>query len=582
MREPMRPGWAEKQAPAPFFVYLWNRHHLPQKNRQCWGGQRQTKDVTFTMRMRLAWLALLLLLFNCHCMAQSKLSVAGFRELENDLTAMTYGTERNDQNGERAALIKVVTLERGFTFDGGSLGIVHSEQHEGEVWVYVPQHAQRITINHPDFGMLRNYYYPISIRAGRTYEMLLDIGAGRYVNIFTEPGGAVVSLNGQSLGLSPIYNKYLPYGEYTVRASSGFVNGEENVSISPTDTKEARTLTIQMKELSEEDKAKALDEANIKPTRVSPPKTTKRTRYYVKLARVLRVYMNLTRITPAPQLEKFANLILFGDTISASLDQGIERLLSTQGEEKNNVKLEDVTNFYNFRMDLTGFRKGYYYSYYLEADYDRKNKRNRKCHIIYDAVTDRILSISDVFNPATVKDIYSKAGKRFIHMAVSDDQLTIQYLVDNDYETEVFNLDDQLNLTPYFMALVNESRKEPDESKKNADVRLSEEEDVLVFDVVEQMPEFPGGKSALSEYLSKKTKYPPTAEEKGIQGRVIVSFVVDIDGSIKNVKVVKPVHTLLDKEAMRVVRSMPKWNVGVHEGQQVRVKYTVPVDFKLR
>ena len=108
------------------------------------------------------------------------------------------------------------------------------------------------------------------------------------------------------------------------------------------------------------------------------------------------------------------------------------------------------------------------------------------------------------------------------------------------------------------------------------------EEETKVFDVVEQMPQFPGGPNALFEYLSKNIKYPVVAEENGIQGRVIVTFVVERDGSITDVKVAKSVDPSLDKEAMRVVKSMPHWIPGKQNGSAVRVKYTVPVTFKLQ
>lgn len=109
-----------------------------------------------------------------------------------------------------------------------------------------------------------------------------------------------------------------------------------------------------------------------------------------------------------------------------------------------------------------------------------------------------------------------------------------------------------------------------------------EEEEAKVFDVVEVMPQFPGGPQALFEYLSKNIKYPVVAEENGVQGRVIVTFVVEKDGSITDVQVVKSVDPSLDKEAMRVVKSMPNWIPGKQNGSAVRVKYTVPVTFRLQ
>ena len=115
----------------------------------------------------------LLLVLLCPVVRAQSLSVESFRLLENDLTANTHGTQEYDQNGDVAALIKVVTLEKGFVFDGGMLGIVKTEQKAGEIWVYVPFGLQRITIAHPDIGVLRDYYFPVAIQKARTYELKL-------------------------------------------------------------------------------------------------------------------------------------------------------------------------------------------------------------------------------------------------------------------------------------------------------------------------------------------------------------------------------------------------------------------------
>ena len=112
---------------------------------------------------------------------------------------------------------------------------------------------------------------------------------------------------------------------------------------------------------------------------------------------------------------------------------------------------------------------------------------------------------------------------------------------------------------------------------------VEEEEEEVVFVVVESMPEFPGGQQALFKYLSENVKYPVIAQENGIQGRVICQFVVNKDGSIVDVEVVRSGgDPSLDKEAIRVIKSMPKWKPGKQRGKAVRVKYTVPVNFKLQ
>ena len=103
-----------------------------------------------------------------------------------------------------------------------------------------------------------------------------------------------------------------------------------------------------------------------------------------------------------------------------------------------------------------------------------------------------------------------------------------------------------------------------------------------VFDVVEEMPSFPGGQAALMSFLSSNIKYPVVAQENGVQGRVIVGFVVERDGSITDVKVMRSVDPSLDREAQRVVKAMPRWKPGKQNGSAVRVKYTVPVVFRLQ
>ena len=98
----------------------------------------------------------------------------------------------------------------------------------------------------------------------------------------------------------------------------------------------------------------------------------------------------------------------------------------------------------------------------------------------------------------------------------------------------------------------------------------------------EEMPQFPGGGAKLMEYLSQNIKYPALAKEQGVQGLVIVEFVVNKDGSISDESIVRSVHPLLDAEALRVVKNMPKWSPGRNGGKPVRVRYTIPVTFRLQ
>ncbi|MBQ8866531.1 MAG: energy transducer TonB [Bacteroidaceae bacterium] len=103
-----------------------------------------------------------------------------------------------------------------------------------------------------------------------------------------------------------------------------------------------------------------------------------------------------------------------------------------------------------------------------------------------------------------------------------------------------------------------------------------------IFQVVEAMPEFPGGTAELMKWLQKNIKYPTISQENGVQGRVIVQFVVNKDGSIVDPVVIRSVDPYLDKEALRVVKAMPKWKPGEQRGKAVRVKFTLPVQFRLQ
>lgn len=103
-----------------------------------------------------------------------------------------------------------------------------------------------------------------------------------------------------------------------------------------------------------------------------------------------------------------------------------------------------------------------------------------------------------------------------------------------------------------------------------------------IFSVVEQQPEFPGGTAALLNYLGRNIRYPVMAKEAGIQGRVFLTFVVEPDGSISGIKVLRGIGGGCDEEAVRVVRNMPKWAPGKQRGQPVRVQFNLPVKFTLQ
>ena len=122
---------------------------------------------------------------------------------------------------------------------------------------------------------------------------------------------------------------------------------------------------------------------------------------------------------------------------------------------------------------------------------------------------------------------------------------------------------------------------EDTESDEDVEIEIEEEDDEEFFMVVENMPEFPGGDLGLMKYIQKNVKYPAIAIEYNITGKVYVSFIVDKKGSVTNVKIVRGVDKNLDAEAMRVVKSLPKYKPGKQRGKSVRVMFTIPINFTL-
>lgn len=119
----------------------------------------------------------------------------------------------------------------------------------------------------------------------------------------------------------------------------------------------------------------------------------------------------------------------------------------------------------------------------------------------------------------------------------------------------------------------------PPGTSKNSKNGIKDTDEIFI--VVENQPEFPGGLAAMMKFLNQNIKYPKEAQEKDIQGRVVVNFIVGTDGSIMDAQITKGVHESLDKEAIRVIESMPKWKPGTQQGKKVRVRYTLPVMFSL-
>ena len=225
-----------------YFIYLPRLYHVREN--------KKSKNLKQNDMRKLAFIIVAALFATSLPSLAQGLNVVSFKLLETDLTANTRGTQKMDQNGETAALIKIVTPEQGFLFDGGSLGIVGTEQKPGEIWLYVPRRAQKLTISHQTFGVLRDYYYPISVQGGRTYEMLLDIGTGRYVTFLTSVPKSELTIDGEFAGQAPIYNRYMNYGRHKVQAVNDRYEGISEFVILASDSIN-KIVSVDMKDMSD-------------------------------------------------------------------------------------------------------------------------------------------------------------------------------------------------------------------------------------------------------------------------------------------------------------------------------------------
>ena len=194
--------------------------------------------------------------FSVLSLSSQSINVSNFKLLDSDLTANTAGTMEQDQNGEVAALIKVVTTQTGFSFDCGAMGIVKTLQKPSEIWVYVPRGVKKMTISHPQLGLLRDYFFPIPIEAARTYELVLVSGnvqtivqqarTSQYVVFQLNPPNAIVELDGALLQtVDGTASKMMKFGSYDYRVQApNYLPESGKVTIDDPDNKKVVSVTL--------------------------------------------------------------------------------------------------------------------------------------------------------------------------------------------------------------------------------------------------------------------------------------------------------------------------------------------------
>ena len=308
-----------------------------------------------------------------------------------------------------------------------------------------------------------------------------------------------------------------------------------------------------------------------------------------------KVIVDFTYKTECADLEKACAKFFFNDSVSPSLETATRNYKSQYSESKTYRSVPDFAH--RFKLSIISNSPGKFTNYRLERtnvtyDGDTQKQKSLSWNVVYDNQRDRLLTVDDIFVPQEAVKIKESIGNRRQQLLVTNEGLVWGYLLKGELvQNKCYYHKTPLIFTEDFRKLIGGNAFE-EESQPASGVVLKAKEvvsqpgnsvdgETKVFDVVEQMPSFPGGQTALFQWLASNIKYPVVAEENGIQGRVIVTFVVERDGSITEVGVVKPVDPSLDKEAVRVTKSMPHWIPGEQKGEPVRVKYTLPVTFRL-
>ena len=197
-----------------------------------------------------------------------------------------------------------------------------------------------------------------------------------------------------------------------------------------------------------------------------------------------------------------------------------------------------------------------------------------------------VLGASVIIKGTSMGAMTDKEG-RFTLSVKKGDVLVVSYVglqtqilpIEVEANLVVWMRDDVQSMDEMIVTALAPEEKEKTVNMEASKVALQEE---VVFQVVEEMPEFPGGMGEAMKFLGRNIKYPTVAQQAKIEGRVIVQFVVERDGSLSNIHVVRGVSPELDAEAIRVIGLMPKWKPGKQRGKEVAVKYTVPIIFRLQ
>jgi len=542
-----------------------------------------------------------IIFFSVFCASAQEMSVQSFVLAETDLTANTPGTMKHDQNGEVAALIKVETTQKGFTFDVGMLGVIDVVEHPAEIWVYVPFGIRKMTIQHPQLGMLRDYQFPCAIEKGRTYIMKLTAGNVRtivehavtrqFLYIELDPSDAILEINGKIKATdNGVYQELMQFGKYTYKAySQNYHDLVGMVEIS--DPVNTHSLTLKLKAAfghlsvlptAQQDLSGAavyVDDKYIGQVPIRDLQLSSGS-HSIRIIKEMYEAYNET-FTIKDEEKKILTPKLVSDFAEVTLVTGNDADIYINGERKGKHTWTGrlASGSYLLESRQTG-----HVSFQMPYDFSRKDHgqtiRIQDPTPVYGSL---VISSTPAKARITIDGEYVGETPKFIPNQLIGQHTIVAEKEGYEKQTKKIEVTEGAEASLSFTLETKKVAVNSSENQKVPAEIITDNEEAIPFQLVDVKASFQGGDAnQFSKWVNQRLVYPEIARENGVQGRVTLQFTIRKDGSLTNVKVIRGVDPALDKEAVRVVSMSPKWTPGMLNGRVVSVIYTFPVIFQLQ
>ena len=537
----------------------------------------------------------LILFFITTLVYGQEMSVKSFYLAENDLTANIPGTMVHDQNGNVCALIKVETPLDGFSFDVGVLGVSEVKREGGEIWVYVPYGIRRITLSHPQFGVVRDFQIPCAIESGRTYIMKIVAGTVRTIVehtaskqfLFVEltPKDAILEINGKIKATdNGVYQELLPFGKYQYKVYSqnyhdlvGVIEVSDptnthsisltlnpafgHISILPTDKKESTGAAVY------------IDDKFVGQIPVNNFQVKSGTHSIRVIKGMYEAYNESFTISDGEHKQLTPSLV--PDFAELTIVTADEASIYINGELKGTHEWSGhlATGSYIFESRQKG-----HISYKQTYDISRREQDKRI----------EIPGPTPIYGSLVISSIPSKAKIYIDGKYIGETPKYISNHVIGEYDITIMtdgyeSQTKRANIIEGGEASLQFKLEEQTEEIEYFSDLDTEGDEAIPFQLVEEKPSFQGGDATVfTKWVNQRLIYPEIAKNKGVQGRVTLKFIVDRQGKVTDVSVLHSVDPSLDKEAVRVVSMSPNWTPGRNKGKAVSVMYVYPVIFNLQ